>query len=76
MEVRKLTFLQPKAYKGSEGPTVKSGAMSAKQQGVSNTETKHPWLEASGKSEKAEGYTETAKLQGTISPHRPKEEDD
>lgn len=50
--------------------------MSSKQHGVSNTETKHPWLETPGKSEKAEGFTETAKLQGTLSPKRPKEEDD
>ncbi|KAL1965700.1 hypothetical protein VTN77DRAFT_5200 [Rasamsonia byssochlamydoides] len=65
----------PRAYKGAESPAVKSGAQSAKQQGLSNTETKHPWLESSGKSAKAEGDTDSAKLQGTLAPERPKYED-
>ncbi|CRG84124.1 hypothetical protein PISL3812_01453 [Talaromyces islandicus] len=47
-----------------------SGAQSAKQQGLSNTETKHPNLEDPGKSVKAEGETDTAKLKGTVSAQR------
>jgi hypothetical protein len=45
----------------------------SKQQGLSNDDTMHPHLWSSGKSEKPEGVTETAKLKGTVSPERGKE---
>lgn len=60
-----------KAQRAPKGPGEFSGATSAKQQGVSNTETKHPELDAPGKSVKGEGETESAKLKGTVSTERP-----
>lgn len=62
---------QGKAQRAPKGPGEFSGATSAKQQGVSNTETKHPELDAPGKSVKGEGETESAKLKGTVSTERP-----
>ncbi|QKX58318.1 uncharacterized protein TRUGW13939_05440 [Talaromyces rugulosus] len=60
----------PKAIRPPTDPGKNSGAQSAKQQGLTNTETKHPSLETPGKSVKAEGETETAKVMGTVSPER------
>ena len=51
----------------------KSGTQTSKQQGLSNDDTMHPYLYTSGKSEKVEGVTDTAKLKGTVSPERGKE---
>ncbi|ORY15305.1 hypothetical protein BCR34DRAFT_478125 [Clohesyomyces aquaticus] len=50
-----------------------SGTTSGKQEGLSNTDTKHP-SDGSGdasNSKKGEGVTETAKLKGTVSTDRP-----
>ena len=46
--------------------------MSAKQKGLSNTDTKHSTDigKDPGKSKKGEGVPETAKLQGTVDPSR------
>ncbi|RAO69644.1 uncharacterized protein BHQ10_005656 [Talaromyces amestolkiae] len=60
------------AIKPIENIGKKSGTQTAKQQGVSNDDTMHPELYASGKSEKPEGVTETAKLKGTVSLDRGK----
>lgn len=47
--------------------------MSGKQAGLSNTDTKHSTQidQMEGKSKKAEGAPETAKMQGTVDPNRP-----
>ena len=47
--------------------------MSSKQQGISNTETKHSVDIANDpeKSKKGEGYPETAKVVGTVRTDRP-----
>lgn len=49
------------------------GSISGKQQGLSNTDTKHPSAaDVSGdKSTKGEGTVETAKVKGTVKPDRP-----
>lgn len=62
---------QGKAQRAPRGPGEYSGATSAKQQGLSNTETKHPELDVPGKSVKGEGETESSKLKGTVSTERP-----
>lgn len=51
------------------GPT----STSAKQEGVSNTNTMHPYINEEGKSQKGEGETETVKLKGTVKPERPQQ---
>ncbi|GAM34621.1 hypothetical protein TCE0_015f02313 [Talaromyces pinophilus] len=61
------------AIKPAESVGGKSGLQTSKQQGLSNDDTMHPHLWSSGKSEKPEGVTETAKLKGTVSPERGKE---
>lgn len=58
--------------KPEKSPGKESGTQSGKQQGVSNDETMHPELYASGKSEKDEGVTDSAKVKGTVSPDRGK----
>jgi hypothetical protein len=47
--------------------------ISGKQEGISNTDTKHSTdlVSDSEKSKKGEGGPETAKSKGTISPNRP-----
>jgi hypothetical protein len=65
---------QPDAHKTPDSPAAKSGAISAKQEGVSNTETKNPRIDEPGKSKKAEGYIESAKATGTVAPERPDDE--
>lgn len=49
------------------------GSTSGKQAGLSNTDTKHPYIveEDDGKSKKGMGGPETAKAQGTIDPSQP-----
>ena len=51
--------------------------MSGKQEGLSNTDTKHSEdiTTSSEKSTKGEGTVETAKLKGTVSPNRPQVSD-
>ncbi|KAE8555765.1 hypothetical protein EYB25_000463 [Talaromyces marneffei] len=61
------------AIKPAEKIGEKSGTQTSKQQGLSNDDTMHPQLYTSGKSEKPEGVTETAKLKGTVSTDRGKE---
>lgn len=51
------------------GPT----STSAKQEGVSNTNTMNPYINEEGKSQKGEGETETVKLKGTVKSERPQE---
>jgi hypothetical protein len=65
---------QPDAYKTPDSPAAKSGAQSAKQEGVSNTETKNPRIDEPGKSRKPEGHIESAKAAGTVAPERPNDE--
>jgi hypothetical protein len=50
--------------------------MSGKQEGLSNTDTKHstPVSESDDKSKKGEGVAETAKVKGTVSTDRPQAE--
>lgn len=48
-----------------------STSMSAKQKGLSNADTMHPYANEPGKSQKGEGETETAKLKGTVRTDRP-----
>lgn len=45
--------------------------MSYKQEGWSNGDTMHPYVNEPGKSKKGEGETETAKLKGTVRVDRP-----
>jgi hypothetical protein len=66
-----LTITQPYAVKPTGGPAVQSGALSAKQEGISNADTGSPFYTAPGKSEKAEGEIDTAKVKGAIAPDRP-----
>ena len=51
--------------------------MAGKQEGLSNTDTKHSEdvTNSSEKSTKGEGTVETAKLKGTVSPNRPQVRD-
>ena len=51
--------------------------MTGKQEGLSNTDTKHAEdvTNSSEKSTKGEGTVETAKLKGTVSPNRPQVSD-
>lgn len=44
--------------------------MSGKQEGLSNADTSHPFLNNPDKSRKREGDTDTAKLKGTVSTQR------
>jgi hypothetical protein len=46
------------------------GAMSGKQEGLSNADTSNPFVNKPDKSKKREGETETAKLKGTVSTER------
>lgn len=50
-----------------KGPT----STSFKQQGLSNADTMNPYVNESGKSQKGEGETETAKVKGTVKTERP-----
>ncbi|KAL4900096.1 hypothetical protein BDW74DRAFT_162371 [Aspergillus multicolor] len=47
------------------------GSISSKQEGLSNADTSHPYVNEPGKSITGEGETETAKFKGTVSPQRP-----
>lgn len=60
---------QPAASKPTGGP----GSISAKQEGLSNTDSKNPHIDEPGQSEKGEGETETAKVKGTVKPERPQQ---
>lgn len=57
----------------SQADTTKQGEISSKQQGMSNTPTRHsiPIHESNEKSKKPEGGPDTAKSMGTIDPNRP-----
>lgn len=57
----------------SQADTPKQGEISSKQQGVSNTPTRHsiPIHESNEKSKKPEGGPDSAKSMGTIDPGRP-----
>lgn len=57
----------------SQADTTKQGEITAKQQGMSNTPTRHsiPIHESDEKSKKPEGGPDTAKSMGTIDPSRP-----
>lgn len=48
-------------------------SMSAKQEGVSNTDSMNPYINEEGKSEKGEGETDTVKVKGTVKPERPQQ---
>ncbi|KAL4948534.1 hypothetical protein BDW69DRAFT_176290 [Aspergillus filifer] len=48
-------------------------SMSAKQEGLDNQDSGHPYINEPGKSVKGEGETETTKLKGTIDPRRPQQ---
>lgn len=45
--------------------------MSAKQQGLSNADTMHPYANEPGTSQKGEGETDSGKLKGTVRTDRP-----
>lgn len=62
-------IVQPAGMKPPAGPT----STSAKQEGVSNTNTMHPYINEEGKSQKGEGETETVKVKGTVKPERPQQ---
>lgn len=53
------------------GSTKGPNSMSSKQEGLSNADTMNPYINESGKSEKGEGETETAKVKGTVKTERP-----
>lgn len=57
----------------SSGPTKSANEMSGKQEGLSNTDTKHSSKidQHEEKSKKGEGVAESAKLKGTVSTERP-----
>jgi hypothetical protein len=67
-----LTGQQPASAKKAGGFQTQSG----KQEGLSNTDTRHSTdiSENSEKSKKGEGTAETAKLKGTVDPTRPQAE--
>lgn len=54
--------------------TAVAGDTSKQQYGLSNTDTKHSYdlMKDPEKSKKPEGVPDTAKLQGTVDPHRGK----
>ncbi|OQD59943.1 hypothetical protein PENPOL_c039G03439 [Penicillium polonicum] len=58
---------EPRAMGSVKGPT----STSFKQQGLSNADTMNPYVNESGKSQKGEGETETAKVKGTVKTERP-----
>lgn len=66
-----LTF-QAAASKPTENPGT-GASQSSKQEGLSNTDTKHSTdiTNNPDKSSKGEGAPETAKLKGTVDPKRP-----
>ncbi|KAE8357003.1 hypothetical protein BDV28DRAFT_126058 [Aspergillus coremiiformis] len=55
----------------SRGETGGSASISGTQEGISNADTSNPYVNEPGKSQKGEGETETAKVQGTVAPERP-----
>lgn len=64
--MKRLSF-QPASVKP---PSDNPADMSAKQEGVSNTDTSNPLVNEEGKSVKGEGETDSVKLKGTVSPER------
>ncbi|KAJ5319895.1 hypothetical protein N7508_000178 [Penicillium antarcticum] len=58
---------KPRGMGSAGGPKT----MSFKQEGLSNADTMHPYVNEPGKSEKGEGETETVKVKGTVRTDRP-----
>lgn len=54
-------------------PPAGETSTSAKQEGLSNTNTMNPYVNEPGKSQKGEGETETVKVKGTVKPERPQQ---
>ncbi|KAJ5921173.1 hypothetical protein N7466_009499 [Penicillium verhagenii] len=61
------TYDEPRAWGAPKGPHT----ISFKQEGLSDTDALHPYMNATGKSQKGEGDIETAKVKGAVSPNRP-----
>lgn len=52
-------------------PKGAKGSMEEKQYGFSNTDTRHPYKDDSGRSRKSDGSIETSKTMGTVDPSQP-----
>ncbi|KAJ5851955.1 uncharacterized protein N7529_011340 [Penicillium soppii] len=58
---------KPRGMGSAGGPK----SMSFKQEGLSNADAMHPYVNEPGKSKKGEGETETVKVKGTVRTDRP-----